>query len=334
MMISLRKYLRSSENDAGMLRAVNLLLEAIGLHAVEYDENDRRTFHESINKLEAQLAEQPDPNTALVVATSAVKEMEYYNRQIEKTAKSLATELRAMVNMLTKKVVEISEAGEKASANLEGIERQLVRASQIEDVRVLRMRLDEALQGLQMETLRQRRTTAGLTKDFQGDVERLRPKTQRSSSGPETDPITGLPGPEGVQACLSNLLKKGGRHYAAVFSINRLDMINNRYGAGIGDQMFLTASQHIAQRLSAHDHLFRWNQSTLLAMLERAGTLQDVQEEIHRIASARLEKTVKLDQRSILLAVSADSMVIALSECPTPGLLMKKIDDFCGLVKK
>lgn len=333
-MISLKRYLRSSETDAGMLRAVNLLLEGIGLHAVEYDETDRHMFRASISKLEAQLAERPDPGTALVVAASAVKEMEYYNRQIEKTAKSLAVELHAIVNMLTKKIVEISDAGEKASTNLETIERQLVKASQVEDIRVLRMRLDEALQGLQQESIRQRRSTAGLTREFQSDVERLRTKTQRPSERAETDPVTGLPGPEAVRACLSNALKKGGQHYAAVLAINRLEMIINRYGAGIGDQMFLAACQHFAQRLSANDHLFRWNNSTLLAMLERAGTLQDVQTEIERIGSARLEKTVKLEQRSILLAVSADWMVIPLTQCPTPGLLMKKIDDFCGLVKK
>jgi GGDEF domain-containing protein len=291
-------------------------------------------FHESIKKLEAQLAEQPEPQTALVVATSAVKEMEYYSRQIEKTAKSLAVELRAMVNMLTKKVVEISEAGEKASTNLEAIRHQLVKASQIEDVRVLRMRLGEALEELQAETIRQKKTTDGLTRDFQDDMDRLRSKTQRPSPKREIDPVTGLAGQREVRECLLSLLKKGGQHYAAVLSINRLDTINNRYGAGIGDQMFLATSQHFAQRLSAQDHLFRWNGSTLLAMLERSGTLQDVQAEIDRIASARLEKTVKLDQRSILLTVSADSMVIPLSECPTPGLLMKKIDDFCGVVKK
>ena len=71
--------------------------------------------------------------------------------------------------------------------------------------------------------------------------------------------------------------------------------------------------QHIAQRLSKTDRLFRWRGPGFLAILDRTGPEISVRSELARMVSARLEPEIELAGRLVLLPVSSSWMVTGVA---------------------
>src|SRR5258708_14399796 len=82
-MISIKKYLStdSRETSHAYERMSLMLLEAIGLHAVEGDRADYDVLRGAIADLQTGLTEDPSPANILVTTGAAVKAIQNYNRR-------------------------------------------------------------------------------------------------------------------------------------------------------------------------------------------------------------------------------------------------------------
>jgi GGDEF domain-containing protein len=116
--------------------------------------------------------------------------------------------------------------------------------------------------------------------------------------------------------------------FAAVFAIERLDLINARFGHEVGDQVLLFFGEHVAQALKGSDRLFRWTGPAFLALMERSEPAHKVREEISRVISRRLSKTVKIANRSVLLPVPTNWVVFDAQELRPLQRLVHSIDSF------
>jgi hypothetical protein len=85
--------------------------------------------------------------------------------------------------------------------------------------------------------------------------------------------------------------------------------------------------QHIAQRLSQTDRLYRWRGPGFLALLDRTGPEISIRAEIARMVSARLEQEIDLSGRSVLLPVAA-SWTLASVMNSTQETVSQKLDAF------
>jgi GGDEF domain-containing protein len=90
-------------------------------------------------------------------------------------------------------------------------------------------------------------------------------------------------------------------------------VINGRFGFPVGDRILMLFGQHIAQRLSKTDRLFRWRGPGFLAILDRTGPEISVRSELARMVSARLEPEIELAGRLVLLPVSSSWMVTGVA---------------------
>lgn len=335
MFISLKRWLDGGPErlSEALLRMARLLVHAIELHAVKGDAADYEKFRADMQQVQQSLAERPTPSEILVLAGTVVTALEGYNRRTSRFMQIQCAELQAMVSMLTKTMTALSTGSEASVARLQSIEQHLHKASMIEDFQTARLRLAECLEGLRAEITRQKeesaRTVSAIKTELSKSQERLAsaPGLPRQELRP--DPVTGLPGRAAAEAALLEAGRENRTVYAAVFALDRLDLINTRFGYAMGDRVLLTYSQLVAQALSGADQLFRWSGPALVALLEREGQqMPEVREELARFANQRVERTFQAGGRSALLPVAANWALFPLAHFRPVQLLFYQMDNF------
>jgi GGDEF domain-containing protein len=334
MFISIKKYLdsRPEQVASALLRMVQLLLQGIELHAVAGDAADHERFRKDIHLVQESLGGRPAAADVLVAAGTVVKAMEEYNQRTSRFIHVQCAELQTMVGMLTKAMTTLSTGSESSVTRLQTIERQLHKASMIEDFQTARLRLSECLDTFRVEIFRQREESTRAVSDMRTDLEtsqkRVAPIVAAVASSRREDPVTGLPERAAAEAAIIEAAAQNRPVYAAMFVIDRLDLINARFGYAAGDQVLVVYTQHVAQGLSRQDKLFRWRGPALLALLERSSSPKQVREEIMRIAAQRLEKTIQVGTRSVLLPVGANWAIFSVAEYRPVQLLFQQLDLF------
>lgn len=330
-MISILKYLygpRPDDLSGALMRMAHLLLEAIRLHAVEGDRVDYEKLQADMQNLERSLGEQPSAAEVLVITGAAIQAMEDYNIRTTRFVRAHGLELQQMVAMLTDTIAKISAGSERSVSNLQNIEKQLERASILEDVRLLKGRLSECLQSLREESARQKEESARGANELRQELERALERRAAIGARHPKDEVTGLPGRHEAEQCLAAALKGDGHTFAAVFVLDRIQLINQRFGYAVGNRILMFFTRYLARGLSPNDRQFRWSGPAILVVLERHGSLDTVRMELARIISARLEKTVQVGNRSVMLHVTATWTVFSVAETASLEGMARKIDAF------
>jgi GGDEF domain-containing protein len=314
-MISLRKFWTADDpaNDADMRRVVHLLMQGIALHAVEGDPADHQKFRQDIQKLLDEVEASPSTAKLLVSTGSTLKTLEDYNQRTTRYVRMQGAELQHMIAMLTRTVAELGAGSQKAVGRLQEIETKLETASVIEDVRVLKLRMEECLHGIRQEAERQKlesaRTTAALKQEVQSTQDRIR----EGGGAPAPDPATGLRARVAAVAAMGEAALSPQPRYAALFIVDRVPLINARLGYAAGDQMLKFYLEELHRRLPIADQLFRWSGPAFIALLHRSGQIDKVREQLGVTAPKKLERTIDLPNRSALVSISATWAVFPIA---------------------
>jgi GGDEF domain-containing protein len=144
----------------------------------------------------------------------------------------------------------------------------------------------------------------------------------------ELDPVSGLPTAGRALAGLEAAIASKKQTYIALFAVERLDIVNSRFGFAVGDRMLLMFSQHIAQLLSTEDQLFRWRGPTLIALLKRDRPEKLVEAEVLRLAGSRLEYNVNTREHDVLLRITCSHSVLSLGPDSKISDIVERIDSF------
>lgn len=334
MFISIRRFLDSRPDQLAeaLLRMARLMVQGIELHAVKGDAADYEKFRADMRRVHDSLAERPAASEVLVMAGTVVKAMEEYNSRASRYIHVQCAELQAMVGMLTKTMTSLATGSEVSVVRLQAVERQLHKASMIEDFQTARLHLSECLENLRAEVVRQKEESARTVTEMKAELakshERVAASLPSSQVERRKDPVTGLPQRQNAEQALLEGAQQNRRLYAVIFAIERLELINQRFGYAAGDQVLQLFCQHVAQQLSRSDRLFRWSGPAMLALLERDGPPRQVREEVVRITAQRLEKTIVVGTRSVLLPVGASWTIFSVADIRPVQLLFHQLDQF------
>jgi len=113
-------------------------------------------------------------------------------------------------------------------------------------------------------------------------------------------------------AAIAAACEEGSHIYAGLFILDRIQSINSRFGQSLGDQTLVFFQQHLSQALRPADRLYRWNDTSFLALLDRPEPAVDVRRELARALSHRTEHTFKIGSRSVTLPLSSTWIVSPL----------------------
>lgn len=327
-MISLKKLMASNTDDEPALsRVVWLILEAVACHAVESDAGEREQFQAVLRQIVKKMEESTRNSTTFVLAGEAIKSIETYNRGVQRAVHSKVRELQSIVSLFTRSMLTVSKGSNSSATNLRRIEHQIEKAGQSDDLRALKAQLELSLKEICSEATQQEERGVSISNHIRETMSRPESAAILAEAVSDIDLVTGLPSFRMILPALREAIGGGRQIYAVLFCIERMEIINSRFGSASADRVLMVFGQHLAERFSGADVLFRWCGAGFLALIERTGSEMAVRVEIARITSVRLEQDIELGGRSVLLPISSSWMLAALAN-RDPETVMQTLEKF------
>jgi|GEM_PF-945820 len=331
MFISLRKYLDSQPDQClnALTRTVALLLETIEKHAVRGNAVDYEKFRGEVAGVREEFARHPAAGEILILAGKTVAALEEYNSRTGRFVQQHCTELQSMVVMLTRAMTTIGSGSAASLARLQDIERQLEGASMLEDIQAAKARMSDCLENLRGEITLQREQSSRAVSELRTAIDQSNERAAaRVSVEVRTDPLTGFPERAAAEAALTAAIRERLPVFVVVFIVERLDLINARFGHEVGDQCLLFLREHILKAAVGPDRLFRWTGPALFALLHRKEPLRKVREDLNRALSHRFTRTANVGNREVLLPVAVNWMAIDPAEVQPLSRVFHDVDAF------
>jgi GGDEF domain-containing protein len=329
--ISIKKFMTGGGDErlSALTRTAALLLEGIAVHAVECDPAELNSFQISVRKLRHEVEAMASPSEILVSTGATIKVMETYNRGIERFIRVRGKQYEEMLAMLSQALIEISHAGDSSVQNLQKIEKDLHSVTQIDDLRELKLKLSVSLKTLSKEIQVQEEDSKQFTQNLEKKVRQVQAYSLQEE--PETDSVTGLSGHIAAARGIADVINSGKQSCIAVFCVERLPLINSQFGSATGDQVLRLFSDHLAQKLSSNDHLFRWRGPVFLAIMNRRDGVQELGAELKRNAPTRIQHNVSVGARTVLISISSSWSLLRTSDFQCAEDLLLKVDAFAAL---
>ena len=322
-MLSIRRFLDQPSRSEPASRVLPLILEAIWLHAIEFNPISKRLFQKSIRELEVSLENAESVDEALVRAGELIREFQRYTSEAEQYLVTQGKELHNMVTMLTGTVVDLCGSAAKSARNLQEIGHSLENAKELKDLHLLRSRMAEDLTALRADIESQREQY----ETIKNTLRQSEQKTAKFSASMSADPITGLEDRHTAARAIGELCEADTTFHVAVFQIDNLEGANNRYGFETGDGMLFVFSQHLAQNLPV-DRIFRWRGPSFVAIVERNLSYERARMEIQKLSSSRLEHTLQSGSREIMFPISWSWTLMRVDRHSEATAIIEKIDRF------
>jgi GGDEF domain-containing protein len=330
-MITLRRFVGAGMDLETALRRVPVLLvEALALQAVEFDPLEREEFQLGLRKLGSDLQEATDAQTVLVATGEIIKTLDSYHRALERFSRNRVRELNGIVGLLADKLAGMADGSADSFATLRSMANSLHTASQIDDLRAIRSKLEESLSGIRPQAAYHAAELRDIPEEGPGD----RNLADGTAAGADpsaigVDTVTGLPNQAAAEVLLRNALSGDTLHtFAVIFRVERMAIINQRFGLAAGDSILMLYAQQIAQRLAPQDQLFSWRGASLLALIARPDSTLAVGLEMRRVGAARFEHNASINGKAVSIPVSAAFRVLKLQPHQKVEELAKILDKF------
>jgi GGDEF domain-containing protein len=114
--------------------------------------------------------------------------------------------------------------------------------------------------------------------------------------------------------------------YAVLHVMDRLMLINSRFGAAIGDHALRKFKDFIMLDAHPEDLFFRWGGPAFLALVQRVETIDWMRRAVARTVSEKCEITVETETRGLMLPLSSRWTVFPMFAAPR--ILIAKLDAF------
>jgi GGDEF domain-containing protein len=327
--ISIKKFLAlDTEADQTLMHVVRILIQGIGEHAIEGDAGEYARFRNSIQEISDALMDGISPAELLVHAGSVLNALEDYNGRTAAHQHLQTGELQHMVKMLTSTVKAVTAASNANASILGDIENRIVTISEIDDVRIIKAKLSDCLTEIRNEAERQHKETGDTIEQLNYELTQVRKRAVTQLPAEGQDVITGLPLRSEAEVALAESGRTGAQAFAAILVLDRLQLLNQRFGREAGDEILVAFTRMVEKHLGPEDRLFRWGGPALLALLRRAKGIESVRGEVARIMATRLDHTIQTPSRSVLIPIAARWTLFPMMAAPR--LIYQKIDAFAA----
>src|SRR5579872_3076813 len=289
-MISLKSYLyrEGRETENVYLHIIDLMFQALAVHAVPGEPSDYERFRAGIDRFATTLNSNAKPAELLVTAGELMQTLEEYNRSTTAFIQRQNSELHKMVSMLTQTIIRAGANSETSVAKLREIEQALEQARIFKDVQLLKTRLSECLETVREEFARQKADSQNAMAALERELERSSQRADMLAQQKQRDPVTGLLSRNEAEKAIQAAVASPEGKFVMVAVVSRVLSINARFGYAVGDHLLSTCARHYRAGLGASDELYRWQGPALLGILSRHARIDQVRGEIRRFASAKL----------------------------------------------
>ena len=308
------------------MHVVRILVGGIGQHAGDGDANESAAFREAVKEFTVALETGISSADLLVRAGSVLSGLDEHKRRHLRQQHLQMTELKNMVKMLTATVGGISVGSNTNVSMLSEIEKQVADVSELDNVRVIKSRLSDCLGEIRKEAERQKREAEETVERLSHELEQARRLSAEFQAAEKQDVLTGLPLRREAEAALAEPGPAGYHAYATVIVLDRLQLLNRRFGREVGDEILLAFIRKLQKSLKAEDRLYRWGGPALVALLHRPNNLDHVRGEVSHAIEEKMEHSIQSASRSVLIPVTTRWTLFPVTGATR--LLCQQIDSF------
>ena len=271
------------------------------------------TSRDLLRRLEAATT----PLELLGIANQALEAIENYTGRRTEVFREQSRQMQSMVAMLTQTLAEISGQSDASVAQLHAIERQIERASGLEDIRALRESLATCLTAVKEAAAQQRSATLAT-------VERLRDHIKNLPQPPARDAASV---PEGVHPNQG----VADAEYVAAFKLQRADQILTRFGEGVREQMLALIGKGLKAAQGPNDRMMRWKGPCFVIFLNSPEGVLAIRRRFSLAVAKIGQNYVEAGKNSALLAVGVDWAVYPQAQYPSLDVVLAEVDLFLGV---
>lgn len=295
------------------------LVHGLEEHAVEYVPAEAQQLRAELKAIHTSMQGLLDSQDTTGIqalwdrANGLVRE---YNDRLAETIRLQQNEYQSLVVFLTRALASMVEGSEEAVANLHQIGNHIENAAALPDIRDIRNQLSHCLDELGRERTRLTRLQDQVNESepAQGEV--------------EIDRSTGLPVRHLAEYYIRQAIEKKETAYAVVFVVDRVQAVNMRFGYKIGDEMLKAFSLQLVKALDISDRCFRWSGPSIVAVVRSDKPLPVVRMEIQRILSSKIDRTLQVGSRSVLIPLSVTWTALSLLDASNAEQVHQATDAF------
>jgi GGDEF domain-containing protein len=336
-MISIKRFMQQGRNGPvpdhdvveALTQMVRLLLDAIAAHMVRGNETDFQDLRRTLSGLARKMREPQPAMSLLGISSDALEAFETYCHATTEYLREQNEERHSMVAMLTDTVAELSGHTETAAARLQTIEKQVERATELDDIRALRETLGESLRALR-EAASQQKSSSVAT------VERLRVQIAMAHQRTPVEPKPAVCNYDEI-----DLIPQRPEHpvespptsYVAAFRLQRAEHIASRFGEPVKHQMLAMIATQLKTVLGPADRLLRWKGTSFVMFITSTAPLKEIRSRLLDVVAASGQQYVEVGNKSALLSVGVDWVVFPQADHPSLEAVFTEVDAFLANTK-
>ena len=293
------------------------VLEAIDSHAVRWSPDDYSRFHEEMEELLAALKDQPTASNMLLAGGNAVRSIEQYQSDVQRSVDGCYQELHEIIGVLLSAVLSRQPGQDDAAGELRRMERTIRKTHSVHELREVKQRLETTLARLPQLSA----SPAGARSSSTASAAPLPAES--------LDPLTGLPNRAAAEKALLGLEPGPENAFLVVVYVQRMAHFNARLGDKLGNELLFLTTQRIASALlRPDDQMFRWRGPAFLALLRRPDTLVAMKREVKRVMATRFQFDLRGGAMLVTPALVAESFA---AEPGAGTALIQSIEEFISL---
>lgn len=297
-MITLKQFMFPENASSALLRAFQLILQAMDLHTLQGDELDYGEFRRSVRELLEKYTQNQTNADVLMTTGILIKTYQDYNMRTDRFFRLKASEMQRVIGLLSNTVAMLTEGNRASVDRLQLLASRIHKASVAEDLTALKSGLSDCL-----DVVNQQIT------DHRAAVEhaRILASEVAQSATQLSSPVENAPEEAASMTDCEKVLAtrfkqtKGG--FAAFFVLEQIGSIKSRYGEFAADEVLYVFEQELGRTVPGQNTVCRWTEPTFLAFFEGVENENHVRSLLSRLVNRKLSTTVTASGRQVMLAI-------------------------------
>lgn len=300
-MISIRKHIESLTGEDKVRRAYRKTLEAIlhttREHILVTDAEEHIWFCTNLENFAERLREDHSVTNVEVVGALVTKTLTDHYAKISRQTESREQELKRIISLLAESASSLDNEHKQFYTQLRQTVQGFQSIAQLEDVAFVRKKLSEQVLHLQEAVGRQEVVSGNLVVRLQAELDSARTEIETLTQATITDPLTQLPTRRAAEKLIRERIERDEPFSVAMAVIERLDVVNLRYGAQVGDTVLRRFSGTLKTQLPKRAFLCRWGGPAFAVLLDNTPAA-DLKSAIQKVLTAIAAQPVETEGRS------------------------------------
>ena len=300
-MISIRKHLDRLSGEDKVRSSYRRMLEAIvnttREHILVADAEDHTWFCTSLENFLDRLREDASVTNVEVVGALITKTLADHYSKLARQTDTREQELKRIINLLAESASRLDHENKQFYTQLRQTVQSFQSLSQLEDITFLRKKLTDQVTQLQESVGRQEMVSGNLVTRLQGELDEARKEIATLAQAAATDPLTQLPTRHAAEKLIQECVARDEPFSVGMCVIERLDLINLRYGAQLGDTVLRRFSNALKAQLPKRVFLCRWGGPAFVIIVEHTSAA-DLKANLQKILAGIASHPVEAEGRA------------------------------------